>query len=77
MIRREMDCKKKQGLTEEYFDALKRQNWISERLKALRAAGDVLAIRVGEQQEQAAIEETFEAWEAVNRHECSEECERE
>ena len=45
-------------------------------LKVLRAAGDTQEISVGGQQEQAAIEEAYEAWEAVNRHECSEECER-
>lgn len=71
-----MECKEKQRLTEEYFDAFKRQRSISERLKALRAAGDPQIISIGEKQEDGAIEETYEAWDAVNRHQCSERCQQ-
>jgi hypothetical protein len=71
-----MECKERQRLTEEYFDALKRQNSVSKRLKALRAAGDQPGVTMGEAQETAAIEETYETWDAVNRHQCTEECER-
>ncbi len=71
-----MECKEQQRLTEEYFDAFKRQQWISERLKALVTAGDPQAISIGEKQEEVAIEETYEAWEALNRHKCTERCEQ-
>jgi len=71
-----MECKERQRLTEEYFEAFKRQQWISERLKALRGAADPQTIRVSEKQEEAAIEETYEAWTALNGHDCTERCER-
>lgn len=71
-----MECKERLHLTEAYVGAFKRQQWISERLKALRTAGDPRAIGMGEKQEEAAIEETYEAWAAMNRHECTGRCEQ-
>jgi hypothetical protein len=71
-----MECREKQRLTEEYFDAVRRQQRIRESLKALRASGDAQLISVGEKQEEAAIEEAYEAWEALNSHYCTERCER-
>jgi len=70
-----MECKQRQRLAEEYFDALKRQKWISARLQAVRATGDPQLISVGEKQEDEAIEESYEAWEALNKHQCSGRCE--
>ena len=71
-----MECKEKQRLTEEYFDAFKRQQWISQRLKSIRADGDPQLISVGEKQAEAATEECYDAWHALNEHQCSERCER-
>ena len=48
-----MECKEKQRLTEEYFDAFKRQQWISQRLKSIRADADSQLISVGEKQTEA------------------------
>ena len=71
-----VECKEKQRLTEEYFDAFKRQQGISQRLKSIRADGDPRLISVGEKQAEAATEECYDAWHALNEHQCSERCER-
>src|ERR1022692_2368674 len=63
-----MECKEKQRLTEEYFDAFKRQQWISQRLKSIRADADSQLVSVGEKQGEAATEECYDAWQALNEH---------
>jgi len=50
--------------------------WISQRLKSIRADGDPQLISVGEKQAEAATEECYDAWHALNEHQCSERCER-
>ena len=71
-----MECKVKQRQSEEYFDALKRQQWISDRLVGIRANGDPEAIAVGERQLELAIEDCYECWRNFNEHSCSAECEQ-
>ena len=46
------------------------------RLVPVRGVADPPTIRVSEKQEEAAIEETYEAWTALNGHDCTERCER-
>jgi len=70
-----MECKEKQRLTEEYFEAFIRQQAITLRLNALRTEGDTQLISVAEQQSDIAIEECYEAWHALNEHQCSPQCE--
>jgi hypothetical protein len=70
-----MECKEKRRLTEEYFDALSRQQWMKDRLESIKAEGDPLQISDGEKQADSAVEECYEAWRALNEHECSERCE--
>ena len=69
-----MECKEKQRLTEEYFDAFKRQQWIRQRLNSIRADADSQLISVGETQAEVATEECYDAWQALNEHQCSERC---
>ena len=69
-----MECKEKQRLIDEYFDAFKRQQWISQRLESIKVDGDPQSIRVTEEQTNAATEECYNAWRAMNEHECSEQC---
>ena len=69
-----MECKEKQRLVDEYFDAFKRQQWMGQRLESIRAAGDSQLIHVAEQHVEAATEESYDAWRAMNEHECSEQC---
>lgn len=71
-----MECREKQRLAEEYFDSLIRQRRISESLKLLRAGSVPQLISIAEKQQHAAIEESYEAWEALNSHWCTENCER-
>jgi hypothetical protein len=71
-----MECKEKRRLTEEYFDAFKRQQWVSQRLESIRADGNPQLISVAEKQAEAAAEECYDAWHALNEHQCSERCER-
>jgi hypothetical protein len=69
-----MECKEKQRLIDEYFGAFKRQQWIMQRLESIRADGDRQLIPVAEKQADAATEECYDAWRAMNEHECSEQC---
>ena len=69
-----MECKEKQRLIEEYFDAFKRQQWTMQRLESIKADGDPQSIRTTEEQTNAATEECYNAWHAMNEHECSEQC---
>ena len=69
-----MDCKVKQRLVDEYFDVFKRQQWMGQRLATIRADGDSQSMHVAEQQAEAATEECYDAWRAMNEHECSEQC---
>jgi hypothetical protein len=69
-----MECREKQRLTEQYFDALKRQQCISEGLQVVRSGGDMSLTSILETQQEAAIEATYEAWRALNKHECSRGC---
>ncbi len=69
-----MECKEKQRLIEEYFDAFKRQQWTMQRLESIKADGDPQSIRTTEEQTNAATEECYNAWRAMNEHECSEQC---
>ena len=66
-----MECKERQELTEAYFDAFRRQQWITQRLVKIREEGDVASIQVAETQERVAIEESYDAWQAMNQHSCS------
>jgi hypothetical protein len=70
-----MECKEKLRLTEEYFDVFKRQQWITQRVEALKAAGDPELISVGEKQAEVATEECYDAWTAMNEHRCNNRCE--
>ena len=65
-----MECSERQELSEAYFDALRRQQWIKDRLEKFREAGDAESIRVAETQEKAALEELYDAWQAMNQHSC-------
>ena len=69
-----MECKEKQQLIDEYFDAFKRQQWILQRLESIRAEGDPPLILVAEKQADAATAECYDAWREMNEHECSERC---
>ena len=69
-----MECQEKQRLTDEYFDALRRQHWIRERLESIRAEGDAQTLGVAEKQADAATEECYDAWRAMNEHECVATC---
>ena len=69
-----MGCRTWQRLTNQYFETLKRQRWTTHRLYALRIRGDAEAIAVAEVQENVAIEEAYNAWQAVNGHRCSSRC---
>ena len=69
-----MECKQRQRLSEAYFDALQRHRRISESMAAIREVGDPRLIEVAEAQERVAIDETYEAWQALNQHSCSDEC---
>jgi hypothetical protein len=69
-----MECKEKQRLIEEYFDTFKRQQWIMQRLESIRADGDLRSIHAPEKQSNIATEECYDAWRAMNEHECSEQC---
>jgi hypothetical protein len=69
-----MECKEKQRLIEEYFDTFKRQQWIMQRLESIRADGDLRSIHATEKQSNVATEECYDAWRAMNEHECSEQC---
>jgi len=69
-----VECKEKQSLIEEYFDALKRQQWMSQRLESMKADGDPQSVSVAEKQVEAATEECYDAWRAMNEHQCSERC---
>ena len=69
-----MECKEKQRLIEEYFDTFKRQQWIMQRLESVRAEGDLRSIHATEMQSNIATEECYDAWRAMNEHECSEQC---
>jgi hypothetical protein len=71
-----MECKERQRLLEAYFDAFKRQRRISESMAAIRDAGEPRLIEVAEAQERAALDETYEAWQALNQHSCSAQCKR-
>jgi hypothetical protein len=71
-----MKCKERQRLLEAYFDAFKRQRRISESMAAIREAGEQRLIDVAEMQERAALDETYEAWQALNQHSCSDRCKR-
>lgn len=66
-----MECKDKQRLVDEYFDAFKRQQWISQRLESIRADGDPQLTGAAEKQADTATEECYDAWRAMNEHECS------
>jgi hypothetical protein len=70
-----MECPEKQRLIDEYFEAFKRQQWIMHRLESIRADGGPQLISVGEKQAEAATEECYDAWRAMNEHQCSERCE--
>ncbi len=69
-----MACKELQRLSEAYLDAFKRQQWITQRLAELRQSGNGPIIEVAEAQEETAIDEVYDAWHALNRHSCSDEC---
>jgi hypothetical protein len=69
-----MECKEKQQLIDEYFDAFKRQQWILQRLESIKAEGDRQLILVAEKQADAATAECYDAWREMNEHECSERC---
>ena len=70
-----MECKEKLRLSEEYFDALKRQHWIRQRLELIRTDGNPQLISVSERQADAAAEECYDAWRELNQHDCSGRCE--
>lgn len=70
-----MECREKQRLTKEYFDALIEQKAIMEKAETIKAGGDAKLISIGETQAQVAIEECYEAWQALNAHRCTAECE--
>ena len=72
---KQMECPGKQRLIDEYFEAFKRQQWIMHRLESIRADGGPQLISVGERQAEAAAEECYDAWRAMNEHQCSERCE--
>jgi hypothetical protein len=71
-----MECEEKQRLTDEYFDALKRQQWIRDRLESIKAAADPQLIALAEKQAEAATDECYDAWRAMNEHECVAACKR-
>jgi hypothetical protein len=71
---RRMECPEKQRLTDEYFDSLKRQRWIRQRLESIRAEGDMQSIAVAEKQADTATEECYNAWRAMNEHNCDAGC---
>ena len=65
-----MECSERQQLSEAYFDAFRRQQWIKERLEKIRESGDQQSIRVAEAQEKIVLDELYEAWQAMNQHSC-------
>jgi hypothetical protein len=69
-----VECKEKQRLIDEYFDAFKSQQWLSQRLESMKAGGDLQSVRVAEKQADVATDECYDAWRAVNEHQCSERC---
>jgi hypothetical protein len=69
-----VECKEKERLIEEYFDELKCQQRMSQRLESMKADGDPQSVRVAEKQTEAATEECYYAWRAMNEHRCSERC---
>jgi hypothetical protein len=69
-----VECKEKQRLIEAYFDAFKCQQWMGQRLEAMRADCDPHSLSVGEKQAQVVTEECYHAWRAMNEHQCSERC---
>ena len=71
-----MECQEKQRLSDEYFDALKLQKWIRERLELIREEGDAQSVEVAEKQADAATGECYDAWRAMNEHRCHAACTR-
>jgi DNA polymerase I-like protein with 3'-5' exonuclease and polymerase domains len=69
-----VECKEKQRLIEDYFDSFKRQRWMSQRVESMKAAGDSQSVTVAEKQLEAATEECYDAWRAMNEHQCSKRC---
>ena len=65
-----MNCKKRLELSEAYYDALGRQPWISERLVKIRDGGDEQSVGTAELQEKIALDELYDAWQAMNHHSC-------
>ena len=67
-----MECKEKQRLIEEYFNAFKSQQWLRQRLESMKVGGDLQAVRIAEKQAEVATDECYDAWRAMNEHQCSE-----
>jgi hypothetical protein len=71
-----MECDEKQRLSDEYFDSLKRQHLIRQRLESIRDEGNAQTIALAEKQADAATEECYDAWRAMNEHHCNAACRR-
>jgi hypothetical protein len=71
-----MSCSQKARLSEEYFDAWKRQQWMRDRVAEINAGGNPKEIAVGDRQLELAFEECYECWRKLNEHSCSAACQQ-
>jgi hypothetical protein len=65
-----VECKERQKLSDAYFDAFRQQRQIAERLGKIRESRDEASICAAETQEKVALDELYDAWQAMNQHSC-------